>query len=190
MKILSERVIGSLVLPEGHTFTRHYETASWYTDIRVADGTYDVVLKSYEINGHTRTVVTCSLPGVVTGSSFTDRLFHCSSTHVNEDVGKADTWPVTLATKECARIPSGEVITKWRTGSYGLGYSSLRKALDYFQEQWGWLSLSDDLADECYESARATALEFAPEPSCTCGGELCSLDCLPTCAKNGQEVTL
>lgn len=63
--------VGTVTLDKEREFTRHYETASWWTKIRVEAGTYPVFL--YKAEGYRRYVLAL-LNGVNSGSFFQSRL--------------------------------------------------------------------------------------------------------------------
>lgn len=86
--------IGTYVLTESKTFTRTYETASWYTNIEVPAGEYPIyaTVRDGKVSSTWGEGPSYSLPGVVTASYFVNRLFTASSARVNEDVGKPDTY--------------------------------------------------------------------------------------------------
>ena len=91
---MTRRKIGTYVITEPTVFTRTYETASWYTNIEVAPGEYDItaVVRDGKVSSSWGEEPTWSLPGVVVASYFVNRLFTASSAHHNEDVGKPDTY--------------------------------------------------------------------------------------------------
>ncbi len=76
--------IGTFTLTEPTTYRRNYETASWYTDIEVQPGEYQVTSDGYWYF--------IRLPGKVTGSLFINRLFTASSASVDKNVGKDEVY--------------------------------------------------------------------------------------------------
>src|ERR1700694_2922789 len=93
--------IGTLTLKESQKFRKSYETASWYTDVEVPPGDYDIrAAFTYNENPeHTEGYAVgedinvdhayVTLPGLVASSYFIDRLFnHYGAPKVDEDKGK------------------------------------------------------------------------------------------------------
>lgn len=78
--------IGTFTLTEPTVYRKSYETASWYTDVEVQPGEYEVTTDGYW--------AFVRMPGTVTGSCFINRYLHCSSAHIDEDVGKADVYTI------------------------------------------------------------------------------------------------
>ena len=89
MSSWDKTIVGSLVLEEEAVFERQYETASWYTHIKVKAGSYPVyMLLGRPAYAHNE--VHYELPGVVVKSHFVNRVFSFSRARVNEDIGKPD----------------------------------------------------------------------------------------------------
>ena len=80
--------IGTFTLAEPRVYSRGYETASWYTDIEVQPGEYEVTQSA---DGYWALV---TMPGKIVGSNFVNQIFHASSHHKNEDVGKDTTYTI------------------------------------------------------------------------------------------------
>jgi hypothetical protein len=92
--------IGTLTLRESQTFRRGYETASWYTDIEVQPGDYDLyaAFRYNENPNHPEGYVVgadidvndayATMPGLVSGSYFISRLMgQYGEPHKDKDVG-------------------------------------------------------------------------------------------------------
>jgi hypothetical protein len=78
--------IGTFTLTEPTVYRKSYETASWYTDVEVQPGEYEVTTDGYW--------ALIEMPGTVVGSYFVSRLLHCSSAHIDEDVGNDATYTI------------------------------------------------------------------------------------------------
>lgn len=96
----SERLIGYYVLTEPTTFTRTYETASWYTKIEVPAGEYPIYAGEckrpdtgeIQLGLDWPSAPHARLDGVVTSSYFVNRVFWATSSETDRDVGKPDAY--------------------------------------------------------------------------------------------------
>lgn len=103
--------IGTYVLAEPTTFTRTYETASWYTLIEVPAGEYEVtaVVRDGKVSSTWGEGPMVRLDGVVTRSHFVNRVFQYSSVEDDRDVGKPMSYTLTPYTYSVAhQILNGE----------------------------------------------------------------------------------
>lgn len=80
--------VGSVTLATEQVFRQLYETASWYTDVKVEPGVYPVF--RYVWRG--RVTFGVEMPGVVVGSLFVNRILDCASVEKDERIGDAFEW--------------------------------------------------------------------------------------------------
>ena len=78
--------IGTLTLTAPTVYRKSYETASWYTDVEVQAGEYEVTTDGYW--------ALVEMPGTVVGSYFVNRFLNASSFHKDEDVGNDATYTI------------------------------------------------------------------------------------------------
>ena len=78
--------IGTLTLTEPTVYRKSYETASWYTDVEVQAGEYEVTTDGYW--------ALVEMPGTVVGSYFVNRFLNASSFHKDEDLGNDATYTI------------------------------------------------------------------------------------------------
>ena len=78
--------IGTFTVAEPTVYRKSYETASWYTEVEVQPGEYEVKTDGYW--------ALVTMPGKIVGSYFVNRVFHASSHHKDEDVGKDATYTI------------------------------------------------------------------------------------------------
>lgn len=100
---VERRKVGTLTFTKPQTFRISYETASWYTDVEVPAGTYELtgqIVLDTRYYGQPdeekrKTVKTfgVKLPGIVTDEYFVNRLFHASSVAEKRDIGKPREYP-------------------------------------------------------------------------------------------------
>jgi len=83
---MARKKIGTLTLTEPTVYRKSYETASWYTDVEVQPGDYDVMTDGYW--------ALVEMPGKVVGSCFVNRFLNASSFHKDENVGNDATYTI------------------------------------------------------------------------------------------------
>ena len=139
-----EQRIGTLTLPKAHTFERRYETASWFTKIRIPAGEYPVVRVTYWHNNTQLRCVIAKLPGVEIDSYFVDRIGPHSTSRRGEHNGRAVEWRERIA-EPAPHWGERKLMGRWQAEALPRGcFDTMVEAVAAWHASWGYVSALDE----------------------------------------------